>query len=212
MGELQATFNVKDHNAETIDGSKKLREKTLYEVLQGLSKDMYYTDGKFYDIRGTGLFSSGETVSENYAIIEGIQKLFEDLADEHKIQYNDTIRATAIHGFEIYSGGIGDLIKKSFKDQRDNIRNRDRRILGSDSCNINLDECNNKHSSFGLDKTISGALASHSRKGCTPKYKLVTICICYSLKTYPDLPGWQKIIKSNIEKFEDAQRDRMRGG
>jgi len=93
--------------------------------------------------------------------------------------------------------------------QHSRILHRDRRIIGGDSCNINLDECSNKHTSFALDKTISGALGSHSRKGCIPKYKLVTICMCYSLSTYPGLPGWEEIINNNIRKFEKAQQERM---
>jgi len=182
----------------TVDGSKKLHEKTLPDVLKGIAE-------------GEGIFSEyGDTVQENYAIIDGIQKLFEYLTDEYKIEsYNDTVRGIVIHGFEIYKERIGYQVVSTFKDQHERILHRDRRIIGGDSCNINLDECNNKHTTISLDKTISGALGSHSRKGCIPKYKLVTLCMLYSLNSDPNLPGWEDIIKSNIRKFEKAQKERM---
>lgn len=195
---LVPEWNVEDYQGN-ITPDKKLHEKTLPEVLKSLAE-------KKYDV----FVNYSDTVTENYAIIEGIQKLFECLADEYRISsYNDALRGIAIHGYEIYKVRIGHEIEHLFKNQYSRVKHRDRGIIGGDSCNINLDECANKHTSFQIDKTISGALGSHSRKGCIPKYKLVTICMCYSLNTCPDLPGWEDIIQNNIKKFEKAQKERM---
>lgn len=199
---LEARFNVQEDVSEVVDGTRKLHEKTLPEVLKAISRDDYISRQEILD--------SGETVKENYLIIDGIQRLFEYLADEYRIRsYNDVLRAVVIHGYEIYRERIGKDIERSFRDQHTRIIHRDRTAIGGDSCNINLDESSNKHTSFALDKEISGAMGSHSRKGCIPKYKLVTLCMLYSLSTFPNLPGWQEIIQNNIKKFEKAQRSRM---
>lgn len=199
-------YDWKDDSAICVDSltgkpdERLLRDKTLHEVLTQIGKGDKSIFPYYYN----------DTVSENYAVIDGIQKLFEYLRGHYGVEsYNLVLRGVVIHGFEIYKYRIGHRIAQSFDDTPQLILTRNRRILGGDTCNVNLDECGGKNSTFYLDEKISAAIGQHSRKGCIPKNKLATLCMCYSLSTYPDITGWQDIIQSNIRKFEKAQRERM---
>ena len=203
---LQEILDLATYSPDVIDhDDRPLREKNLDEVLKGFNGDPFYS-------RGINIESDPEkTVHENFAIIEGIQQLFQALSNITQTGYNDLLRVTVIHGFSLYELEIGNDIAISFRNRTEDILSRKSSSFGSVQCNINLEECEGKHTSFGLDKTISGALGKHARMGCIPKYKLITICMCYSLTTYPNLEHsqWNDIFTTNIQKFEKKQRERM---
>lgn len=184
---------------------RPLREKNLDEVLRGFNGDPFYSVGIDIDR------DSDKTVHENFAIIEGIQQLFQALSNITHTGYNDLLRVIVIHGFALYDLKIGNDIALSFRNRQDDILNRKSASLGAAQCNINIEESEGKHTSFSLDKVLSGALGRHARMGCIPKYKLITICMCYSLASYPDLENspWVEIFTTSIQKFEKKQRERM---
>jgi hypothetical protein len=182
---------------------RPLYEKNLEEVLKGFNGDPFYRN---IDIARR----PEETVRENYAIMEGIQGFFQTLSNMTGTDYNNLIRVLTIHGESRYYHSIGNEIEEWFNTRQTDIFNRTS-LNGVPQCNLNLEECVNDHTSFGLDKGISGVLGRHARMGCIPKYKLVTLCHCYSLATYPGIEqsNWHPIIATNIEKFESKQQERM---
>ena len=67
---------------------------------------------------------------------------------------------------------------------------------------------NSQHSRFRLDLDISGAISEQSRIAIIPKYKLMTLLICYSLATHIDLlySPWNEMFVRNVDRFESRQK------
>jgi len=185
-----------------IPSNRSLKDKNLIEVLEAFSEKEFDSGDPDLEKRPQDM------VPENYAIIDEIQGFYQMLANTTNNNYGDILRIVTNHGFTRYVGIIGNEIEESFNANQQAIFNRTRSMP---PCKINLEECENKHTSFQLEKTISGAIGAHSRYGCIPKYKLVTIIHCYSTITIPGIEQseWYPIFSTNIQKFEKKQRERM---
>lgn len=208
MTVLEATYDIHDpENAPTTIGydDTPMCKKSLNDVLSGYTGNAYHA----HELTIEHNPDKSTMIMENYAVISGIQVLFQLLSEISRVSYSDFIRVCVIHGFSIYIDRIGTDIESHF-----NARSEKILAMKSVSCygmngNVTLDGlADNSHSVCRLDFDISGAIARHSRISTIPKYKLITILMCYSLSTNKDIlySDWNEIFVRNFEKFEARQK------
>jgi hypothetical protein len=208
MTVLEATYDIHDpENAPTTIGydDTPMCKKSLNDVLSGYTGNAYHA----HELTIEHHPDASTMVVENYIALSGIQAVFQILSSSAHVSYNDFIRICVIHGFSIYMDRIGEDIKSNFYKRSEKILAMKSLTCCGVNSNIVIDGApSSQHSMFRLDFDISGAIAEHARFALIPKYKLITILICYSLSTHSDLlySLWNETFVRNVDRFESRQK------